>query len=153
MLKKLHYTLLLIVILCSTVLHAQEKSTISSPISSDEITTFMNIYEYKLNHSFDIATSLLNAAQQTTISEERMATILTAQFNGDDMQLTTTEKEEFEKIKAIMEKDRMINQVALDSFITKNKMKLSRYEEIENYFHNNDSFQNKVAQLYNQKTN
>ncbi len=153
MLKKLHYTLLLIVILCSTVLYAQEKGTLSSPISSDEITTFMNIYEYKLNHSFDIATSLQKAAQQTTISEERMATILTAQFNGDDIQLTTTEKKEFEKIKTLMENDKMINQVALDSFITKNKMKPSRYVEIENYFHNNDAFQNKVAQLYNQTTN
>jgi len=153
MLKKLHYNLLLIIILCSTVLHAQEKSTLSSPISSDEITTFMNIYEYKLNHSFDIATSLLNAAQQTTISEERMATLLTAQFNGEDMQLTTTEKKEFEKIKTLMEKDKMIHQVALDSFITKNKMKPSRYEEIENFFHKNATFQNKVAQLYNQKTN
>lgn len=153
MLKKLHYTLLLIVVLCSTVLYAQEKSTLTTPISSDEVTTFIKVYEYKLNHSFDIATSLQKAVQQTTLSEERMTTLLTAQFNGNDIQLTTTEKEEFEKIKAIMEKDRMINQVALDSFITKNKMKLSRYEEIENYFHNNDSFQNKVAQLYNQKTN
>ncbi|MBF02475.1 MAG: hypothetical protein CMP76_04180 [Flavobacterium sp.] len=153
MLKKLHYTLLLIVVLCSTVLYAQEKSTLTTPISSDEVTTFIKVYEYKLNHPFDIATSLQKAVQQTTLSEERMTTLLTAQFNGNDIQLTTTEKEEFEKIKAIMEKDRMINQVALDSFITKNKMKLSRYEEIENYFHNNDSFQNKVAQLYNQKTN
>lgn len=153
MLKKLHYTLLLIVIACSTVLYAQEKSTLSTPISSDEITTFMNIYEYKLNHSFDIATSLQKAAQQTTISEKRMSTILTAQFNGDEIQLTTAEKKEFEKIKRLMENEKMIHQVTLDSFITKNKMKPSRYEEIENYFHNNATFQNKVAQLYNQKTN
>ena len=153
MLKKLHYTLLLIVILCSSVLYAQEKSTLSSPISSDEIKTFMNIYEYKLNHPFDIANSLQKATQQTTISEERMATLLTAQFNGDDTQLTTSEKKEFEKIKTLMENDKMIHQVALDSFVTKNKMKPSRYEEIENYFHNNATFQNKVTQLYNQKTN
>ena len=147
MLKKIKFAVVLGVILHSTFFYAQEKKSNEIQYSSDEVQTFITIYEYKLNHPFEIATSMQNSFKQTTISEERMTEILQAQFAGNEIKLSEKEKSELEKIKALMEVDKAKYDALLNTFILENKMKPNRFKEIEDALNNNIEFQNKSVLL------
>lgn len=152
MLKKLKFALLLSVMVSSTSLYSQEKRTTEVKYSTEEIETFLKIYKHKLDHPFEIAISMENASKKSAISEERMSEILQAQFAGNEIKLSEKEKNELEKIKALMEIDKAIYDKSLNEYISENKMNPLRYQEIETTFHNNVAFQNKLTSLYN-KTN
>ena len=152
MLKKLKTALLLGVMMYATNFFSQEKQVIDEAITASEVQTFIKIYEYKLNHPFEIAISMENASKKTTLSEERISEILQAQFAGNTIKLSEKEKTEFEKIQAFMATDKAKYDSYLNAFITENNMKPTRYKEIEDFFYNNKAFQNKIVSLYN-KTN
>ncbi|WP_130735870.1 hypothetical protein [Flavobacterium sp. J27] len=147
--QKLKRMLFLGILLYASCVFSQEKNH----FSQEEIQTFIKIYKHQLDHPFDIATSMEKALEKTTLSKERMTVILQAQFAGNEIVLTDAEKKELETIKAFMEKDNALHKANLNALVNANNMKTSRYHEIENYFHNNTDFQNKVAQLYNKQSN
>ncbi|VXB96129.1 conserved hypothetical protein [Flavobacterium sp. 9AF] len=142
--KKLHFLLFLGMIVFGTNTYSQEEKN----FSQEELHIFVKIYNYQLNHPFDLIDSMQKAFEKTTLSKERMTTLLQAQFAGNEVELTLSEKNELEKIKVAMEKDYALYKTNFNSFITLNKMNPTRYLEIEKYFHSNHDFQNKVAYLY-----
>lgn len=151
MLKKFKPLVLLLVLVNSTSLFAQEKSTINQKFSSEELQTFMKIYEYKLNHPFDIVAAMQKSVKKTSISEKRISEILQAQFAGNEIKLSDFEKKELETINLLMEKEKVEHEKEINKFIAETKMDTSKYLEIREEFDNDKDFQAVVNNLYYQK--
>ena len=152
MLKNTRTAFLAIALLLSSFTFSQDKEAINNKYSSEEIQIFIKLYEYKLNHPFELAVSMENSLKTTTISEERMTIILQTQFAENELKLSKKEKEELKKMKELMEIDKAKHDTHFNAFIIENKMKLSRYKEIEIFFYNNTHFQNRVSELRNKNT-
>ncbi len=119
--------------------------------SSLELKTFLKIYKHTLDLPFDAATALQKSAKLSAIPEKRLSEILKAKFAGNKVELSDEEIGEMNTIKKNMQTDKDLYDNELDKYILKQKMTPKKYHEIENLYHANNKFQEKINKLSNNK--
>jgi hypothetical protein len=145
MIKQFIYIMILLISSSSLMAQSKEKEK----YTPTALKTFLKIYKHTLDVPFDPIISMKNNAPKIKISHERLSEILGSELEGSTPELSDQETKEMNKLKKMIEADKLIYDKKLDLYITSQKMTLAQYEEIKKQYHKDNKFQNKVNKLYN----
>lgn len=116
----------------------------------EELVRFYHLYQYELNHPFDLPAFLPLCVSKSGISRERVAEIMQAQVMGYNPKLTEREKQELEKIQKCLEEQKEKHDAEFVDKIKKAGFTQKRYEEIKRQFVADRSLQEKTYHLVKQ---
>ncbi len=112
--------------------------------SKRELISFLKIYKHTLDNPFDPLVSLNNNYKKSKLTEERLTEIFQAEFAGNPVTLSESEKVELQKLKEMVEIDKKNYDNKLDNYISENNLTKKKYYEIKKKYHEDSSFQKKV---------
>jgi hypothetical protein len=145
--KKNVFSIILLITTFTLSAQIKMKEKEKEKFTKIELQTFLKVYKYTLDNPFNPLISMQKNSSKIKISEERLTEIMQAQFAGNEISLSEEENYEMSKLKKILEKDKETYDMQLERYIKNQNMKPAKYKEIENLYHNNTKFQDKINAL------
>ncbi|MDX1902728.1 MAG: hypothetical protein SFU27_01115 [Thermonemataceae bacterium] len=124
-----------------------------SAFTPKEMISFYELYEFELNHPFDLPQIMPICLAQTKVSPQRMEEIMRAQASGKNAKISEEEKVELTKLQELLAIEEKKYKEQFDTKLETHQLLPATYKAIKIRFAKDITFQKEVYNLYKKHKN